>query len=163
MRIQGEPDTASDPFNLRRFVDAQEEDYAQALGEIRRGRKQSHWMWYIFPQFDGLGSSPMSREYAIKSLDEARAYLDHPVLGSRLLECAEALLGIEGRSATDIFGYPDDMKLRSCATLFAGVSPAGSVFHRLLDRLYQGARDGTTLALAGLGAKKLGPAPASER
>ena len=139
---------ASDPFNLRRFVDAQEEGYAQALGEIRRGRKQSHWMWYVFPQFYGLGSSPMSREYSIKSLDEAAAYLDHPVLGSRLLECGHAALGIEGRSAEDIFGHPDDMKLRSCATLFAGVSPPGSVFHRLLDRFYEGERDERTLALA---------------
>jgi len=143
-------DSGGDPCNLERYVDAQEADYAQALGEIRRGRKQSHWMWYIFPQIDGLGSSPMSRAYSIKSPDEARAYLNHPVLGPRLRECTEAVLSVEGRSATDIFGFPDDLKLLSCATLFAAVSPRGSVFHRLLDRFYQGERDGRTLALAGL-------------
>ena len=118
-------DGAGDPHNLSRFVEAQEQDYDQALSEIRRGRKQSHWMWYIFPQFDGLGFSATSRRYSIKSLAEAEAYLRHPVLGPRLIECAEAALGVEGRSAFEIFGSPDDMKLRSCATLFASVSPAG--------------------------------------
>ena len=151
MTNHGESDAASDPFNLRRFVDAQQEDYARALGEIRQGRKQSHWMWYIFPQIDGLGSSPTSREFAIKGLEEARAYLGHQVLGPRLLECASALLEFEGRSATDILGFPDDLKLRSCATLFARVSPEGSVFHRVLDRFYQGEPDKRTLALTGLG------------
>jgi uncharacterized protein (DUF1810 family) len=145
-----EPGSAGDPHNLNRFVQAQEKAYARALAEIRSGRKRSHWMWYIFPQFDGLGFSPTSRRYAIKSAAEARAYLDHPVLGPRLRECAEAALGVEGRSASEIFGSPDDLKLRSCATLFAHVSPARSVFDRLLDKYYQGERDGKTLRLLGV-------------
>ena len=144
-----EPGGAGDPHNLNRFMQAHEGDYARALAEIRSGRKRSHWMWYIFPQFDGLGSSPTSKRYAIKSVAEAKAYLDHPVLGPRLLECAEAVLRVRGRSASEIFGSPDDMKLRSCATLFACVSPAGSVFHQLLDKYFQGERDGKTLRLLG--------------
>lgn len=139
-----------DPHNLSRFVQAQEDNYEQALKEIRSGRKCSHWMWYIFPQFAGLGFSSVSTRYAIKSLAEAEAYLGHPVLGPRLAECAEAALGVEGRSAFEIFGTPDEMKLRSCATLFACVSPAGSVFHRLLDKYFQGERDGKTLRLLGV-------------
>ena len=139
-----------DPHDLDRFVQAQEGDHARALAEVRAGRKRSHWMWYIFPQLDGLGSSATARRYAIKNLAEARAYLGHPVLGPRLVECAEAALGVEGRSAFEIFGSPDDMKLRSCATLFACVSPAGSVFHRLLDRYYQGKSDDKTLQLLGI-------------
>lgn len=123
-----------DSYDLSRFVKAQEGDYERALSEIRSGRKRSHWMWYIFPQFEGLGFSPTSRRYAIKSPQEARAYLSHPVLGPRLVECAEAVLGVEGRSANQIFGSPDDLKLRSCATLFAQISPEESVFHRLLDK-----------------------------
>lgn len=138
---------ADDPHDLGRFVSAQSDDYAEALGEIRRGRKTSHWMWYIFPQFDGLGMSSMSRKYSIKSLDEARAYLAHPVLGPRLIACVEATLGVEGRSAHDIFGSPDDLKLQSSATLFALVSPEGSVFEQLLDRYYHGGRDEQTLTL----------------
>jgi uncharacterized protein (DUF1810 family) len=145
-----EPGSAGDPHDLNRFVQAQAEDYEQALAEIRSGRKRSHWMWYIFPQFDGLGFSATSRRYAIKSAAEARAYLGHPVLGPRLLECAEAVLRVEGRSAFEIFSSPDDMKLRSCATLFAHVSPAGSVFDRLLDKYYQGECDGKTLRLLGV-------------
>jgi uncharacterized protein (DUF1810 family) len=125
--------SSDDPYDLSRFVQAQHRDYEQALSEIRSGRKTSHWMWYIFPQFEGLGSSAMSQRYSIKSLGEAEAYLRHPVLGPRLIECAEAVLGVKGRSAVEIFGSPDDLKLRSCATLFASVSPTGSVFHRLLD------------------------------
>ena len=135
----------TDPHELSRFVPAQERDYARALSEIRNGQKQSHWMWYIFPQFSGLGSSSMSQRYSIKSIAEAKAYLAHPVLGPRLLECAEAVLGVEGRSALDIFDSPDDMKLRSCATLFARVSSAGSVFDRLLEKYFQGEPDGETL------------------
>src|SRR5436309_2583571 len=103
-----------DAYNLGRFVQAQADDYDQALSEIRSGRKQSHWMWYIFPQFDGLGFSSTSKHYAIKSLAEAEAYLAHPVLGPRLVECAEAALGVEGKTATEIFRSPDDMKLKSC-------------------------------------------------
>src|SRR5947208_7328407 len=110
-----------DPFDLQRFVEAQAGDHDRALAEVKSGRKRSHWMWYIFPQIDGLGFSSMSKQYAIKSLAEAEAYLRHPVLGPRLVEIAGAALGVEGRSALDIFGSPDDMKLRSCATLFAQV------------------------------------------
>ncbi|HEU4620054.1 MAG TPA: DUF1810 domain-containing protein [Gammaproteobacteria bacterium] len=137
----------SDPYTLDRFVRAQERSYEQALAEIRSGRKRSHWMWYVFPQYAGLGFSSTSKLYAIKSVPEAEAYLRHSVLGPRLTECAEALLGIEGRSAFEIFGSPDDMKLRSSATLFAAVSPPGSVFERLLDKYFGGERDEKTLRL----------------
>jgi uncharacterized protein (DUF1810 family) len=136
-----------DPFDLRRFVDAQEADYASARREIRNGRKQSHWMWYIFPQFAGLGMSPTSQRYAIGSLAEASAYLAHPVLGPRLLECADAVLAVRDRSALEVFGSPDDMKLRSSATLFAAVSPAGSAFHRIVEQYFGGDHDERTLAL----------------
>jgi uncharacterized protein (DUF1810 family) len=139
-----------DPFDLGRFLRAQEDDYERALAEIRSGRKRTHWMWYIFPQFDGLGFSSTARHYAIKSIEEARAYLAHPILGPRLLECAEAAVGVEGRTAHDIFGSPDDLKLKSCATLFACVSPPGSVFDRLLAKFYRGERDGKTLELLGI-------------
>jgi uncharacterized protein (DUF1810 family) len=136
-----------DPFHLNRFVNAQQGEYERALAEIRAGRKRSHWMWYIFPQFDGLGMSATSKRYSIKSAVEARAYLAHPVLGPRLIECAEAVLNVEGRSATEIFDSPDDLKLRSSATLFAKVSPPGSVFDRLLDEYYGSKRDERTLGL----------------
>ena len=144
------PGVADDPFDLRRFVWAQADDYDRALSEIRSGEKRSHWMWYIFPQFDGLGSSSTAVRYAIKSRAEAEAYLAHPVLGPRLVACAEAAVGVAGRSASEIFGSPDDLKLRSCATLFASVSPAGSVFHRLLDQFFRGERDVRTLRLLGV-------------
>lgn len=140
--------TTDDPHELARFVDAQERDYETALSEIRAGRKRSHWMWYIFPQFEGLGSSPTSRHYAIKTAGEAQAYLAHPLLGRRLIECAEAVLHVQGRSAHDIFGSPDDMKLRSCATLFASVSPDDSVFHRLIAKYFDGEVDERTLRLS---------------
>jgi uncharacterized protein (DUF1810 family) len=142
-----ESEARDDPHDLGRFVRAQAEDYERALDEIRSGRKRSHWMWYIFPQLEGLGFSSMSRRYAIKSLVEASAYLDHPLLGRRLVECCEAVIGVEGRSAYEIFGSPDDMKLKSCATLFASVSPQDSVFAGLLDKYFQGQRDGKTLQL----------------
>ena len=138
---------AGDPYQLKRFVEAQERDYTQAVSEIRRGQKRTHWMWYIFPQFDGLGFSATSRHYSIKSVAEATAYLNHPVLGPRLLECVAAALSVDNRSAYEVFGSPDDMKLRSCATLFAYVSPAGSVFERLLEKYFQGERDSKTLTL----------------
>jgi uncharacterized protein (DUF1810 family) len=141
---------AGDPHNLSRFVQAQEDDYEQALAEIRSGRKCSHWMWYIFPQLDGLGVSSTAKYYGIKSNEEARAYLAHPVLGPRLRECAEAAASVEGHSAKEIFGSTDEKKLKSCATLFACVSPAGSVFHRLLDKYFQGERDRKTLDLLGI-------------
>jgi uncharacterized protein (DUF1810 family) len=134
-----------DPFDLNRFLDAQQEIYPIALQEIRAGRKQSHWMWFIFPQIDGLGSSPSARHYAVKSRNEAEAYLRHPVLGARLLECAEAVLSVTGRSVREIFGSPDDLKLRSSATLFAAVAPKGSVFERLLERYFDGQPDRRTL------------------
>lgn len=149
----GEAVRSADPHGLNRFLQAQEDDYARALSEIRGGRKRSHWMWYIFPQYDGLGFSPTSRHYAIRSLAEARAYLGHPVLGPRLLECAEAALAVDARLASEVFGSPDDMKLRSCATLFALVSPAGSVFERLLDKYFKGERDDRTLGLLSAGRK----------
>ena len=139
--------TADDPYDLGRFVQAQAGDYERALSEIRGGRKRSHWMWYIFPQIDGLGFSSMSRHYAIKSRAEAAAYLSHPILGSRLREIAEAALGVAEQSALDVFGSPDDQKLRSCATLFAAVSSEGSVFHHLLDTYFQGKPDERTLQL----------------
>jgi len=137
----------SDPFDLNRFENAQAPFYGQALAEIRAGRKTSHWMWFIFPQIKGLGSSTMSRHFAISGLAEAGAYLGHPVLGRRLVECAEAALDVGERSAHDIFGSPDDMKLQSSATLFARVSPQGSVFHRLLEQFFGGQPDGRTLHL----------------
>jgi uncharacterized protein (DUF1810 family) len=150
MADSNEPVGPDDPYNLARFVQAQAGAYQQALTEIRSGRKRSHWMWYIFPQLDGLGFSSTSRRYSIKSVAEAEAYLSHPVLGPRLLECALAVLGVQGRSALEIFGSTDEMKLRSCATLFAFVSPAGSVFHRLLEEYFQSGRDGKTLRLLGI-------------
>lgn len=129
---------------------AQERDYQRALSEIVSGRKRTHWMWYIFPQLDGLGSSETARRFAIQGADEAKAYLDHPILGPRLRECAEAVVAIEGRSASDIFGYPDDLKLKSSATLFAAVLPPGSVFDRLIAKYYAGIPDGKTLDLLGI-------------
>ena len=139
--------SADDPFDLERFVTAQEGDYERALSEIRSGRKRTHWMWYVFPQVEGLGSSPTSRRYSIKSLEEARAYLDHPILGPRLRATADAALAVEGRAARDVFGSPDDLKLRSSATLFASLSPPGSVFDRLIDKYFGGERDTRTLQL----------------
>lgn len=139
-----------DRYNLNRFVQAQKADYDRALAEVKSGEKRSHWMWYIFPQLEGLGSSATAHHYAIKSLEEAQAYLAHPVLGPRLVACAEAALSVKGRSAHEIFGSPDDLKLKSCATLFALVSPEGSVFDRLLDQFFAGDRDAKTLQLLGL-------------
>ena len=139
--------TLGDTYDLERFVQAQHADYERALSEIRNGRKRSHWMWYIFPQFEGLGISSTSRRYSIKSLAEAEAYLSHAVLGPRLVECSESALRVEGLSAVEIFGFTDARKLCSCATLFALVSSEGSVFHRLLDKYFHGKRDERTLQL----------------
>jgi len=136
-----------DPFDLDRFLVAQEVQYDAALAEIRDGRKRSHWMWYVFPQIAGLGLSEMSQRYAIRSAAEARAYLEHPMLGPRLVECFEAVLGVAGQTAGEIFGSPDELKLRSCATLFASVSPPESVFERTLDRYFAGERDRRTVEL----------------
>ncbi len=134
-------DRASDPYDLRRFVSAQEGVYDRALAELREGFKQSHWMWFIFPQIDGLGFSSTTRFYSLKGLEEARQYLAHPVLGARLLACTEAVLAVRGRTVSEIFGSPDDMKLQSSMTLFEFVSGPGSVFGRVLDTYYQGKRD----------------------
>jgi uncharacterized protein (DUF1810 family) len=138
---------SSDPYDLNRFVRAQADDYERALAEIRSGRKHSHWMWYVFPQIAGLGFSAMSERYSIKSLDEARGYLAHPILGQRLIECFKALLDVKDCSAFEIFGSPDDMKLKSSATLFAIASPKDSVFHRVLEKYFDGEMDRKTLEL----------------
>jgi uncharacterized protein (DUF1810 family) len=139
-----------DPFDLERFVKAQQLTYVLALRELRSGRKLSHWMWWIFPQIDGLGFSSTTQKYSIKSLDEAEAYLAHPVLGQRLLECAEAVLAVENRTAHQIMGSPDDVKLHSSATLFACASPPASVFHQLLDKYFNSEPDQRTLEKLGL-------------
>ena len=136
-----------DPFDLERFVQAQTDVYDQALIELHNGRKQSHWMWFVFPQIRGLGVSAMSWRYGIQDRAEAVAYLQHPVLGLRLRECCDAVMAVENRSAGQIFGSPDDVKLRSCATLFAAVSPPGSVFERLLAKYFGGAQDASTLQI----------------
>jgi uncharacterized protein (DUF1810 family) len=141
------PTGQDDGFDLNRFLQGQAEVYARALAEIKAGRKRSHWMWFIFPQIDGLGNSPTARFYAIKSKDEAEAYLNHPLLGKRLIECAEALLKIIGKSADEMFGYPDDLKLRSSMTLFASVSTPDSIFSRVLDKYYSGQLDVQTLQI----------------
>jgi len=134
-------------INLDRFVEAQEGSYEEALLEIQNGRKLSHWMWYIFPQIKGLGQSEMSRKYAIRSLDEAQAYLEHPVLGARLIEISGALLKIENSSAREIMGSPDDLKLKSCMTLFSLVEPANPVFCAVLEKYFRGIRDKQTLEI----------------
>jgi len=133
---------------LERFVAAQERSYAQALAELRRGRKESHWMWFIFPQIAGLGTTEMSRLYAIRSRDEAARYLAHPLLGSRLVECAAAVLGHADRAAERIFGGIDEMKFRSSMTLFAAVAGEGQpIFAQAIAAFYGGEPDGNTLAL----------------
>jgi len=137
----------NDPHGLARFVEAQAPVYAQALAELRAGRKRSHWMWFVFPQIAGLGTSAVAQHYAIASMDEAQAYLAHPVLGERLRECAQAMLSIEGRTAHDILGSPDDLKFRSCMTLFNRVDPAEPVFERCLEKYFGGEPDAQTLRL----------------
>lgn len=136
---------------LRRFKDAQERDYATALAEIRAGQKRSHWMWYVFPQLDGLGFSSTAHYYGIRDLEEARDYLADPTLGGRLREISAALLDLPTNDAHQVFGSPDDIKLRSCMTLFEVASGAGSegaeVFARVIDKYYAGRRDPRTLAL----------------
>ncbi|WP_340121149.1 DUF1810 domain-containing protein [Methylobacter svalbardensis] len=138
---------ASDNVDLSRFTSAQESIYDSVLAELRNGRKRTHWMWYIFPQIDGLGHSTTSKHYAIKSIEEARQYLNHPVLGKRLLECAEAVFTVEGRSISEIFGYPDNLKLKSSMTLFACVADPYSMFSRILDKYFNGEKDALTLQL----------------
>ena len=136
-----------DPYNLQRFVDAQQGIYAQARSEIRRGQKTSHWMWFIFPQSRGLGQSPMAVRYAIASLSEAEAYLQHPLLGQRLRECCELLLTTEGKSISEIMGCPDDLKLKSSMTLFSRSIPDNQVFLAILEKYFSGEPDDLTLKL----------------
>ncbi len=136
----------SDPFGLQRFVDAQAPVYEAVRAELKAGRKQSHWMWFVFPQIAGLGTSPTAVRYALSSLDEARAYLAHPVLGERLRECAGLVLGVEGRSALQIFGSIDATKFRSCLTLFEAAAPDEPLFGDCLRKYFDGERDPATLA-----------------
>ena len=149
MNRGNEPGTgpAPDPHDLARFLDAQEGVYEQALAELRAGRKESHWMWFVFPQFEGLGSSETSRRYAIRSLDEAAAYLHHPVLGARLIECTEAVNALRGLTAEQIFGTPDDRKFRSSMTLFEIVVGPESPFTSALERYFSRERDARTVEL----------------
>ena len=140
----------STTYDLDRFISAQEGAYAGALDELRRGRKVGHWIWFIFPQVAGLGYSAMSQQYAISSLDEARAYLAHPVLGARLRECAAVVLATTGRTALEIFGSIDAMKLRSSMTLFHRAVPDEPVFAQVLERYYDGKADDATDARLGL-------------
>jgi uncharacterized protein (DUF1810 family) len=142
-----------DRCDLERFVKAQAGIYDVALAELRAGAKRSHWMWFVFPQLEGLGSSPTAQAYAIGSLDEARAYLAHPVLGPRLVECVQAANAVEGRSALDVFGYPDELKFRSSITLFrlAAAADAKAPFQRALDKYFDGQGDGFTLNKLGRG------------
>ena len=136
----------ADPFKLERFVDAQAPVYQQVRRELIAGRKQSHWMWFIFPQIAGLGQSPMSIRFAIASLDEARAYLAHPALGPRLRECARLALDVAGKTARDIFGSIDEIKFRSSMTLFAKAATDEDVFQRCLAKYFAGELDPATLA-----------------
>ncbi len=131
--------------DLGRFVEAQAPVYDRVLAELRAGRKRSHWMWFVFPQIAGLGHSGMARRYAISSLEEAKAYLAHPVLGARLRECAALVNAVQGSSIGDIFGDPDDMKFRSCMTLFARADAPGSVFDKALGKYFGGEADALTL------------------
>jgi uncharacterized protein (DUF1810 family) len=136
----------SDPFDLSRFIAAQDPVMERVMDELRAGQKRSHWMWFVFPQIRGLGSSSMARRYAIGSREEAKAYHEHPVLGARLTACTQLTLNIEGRSAEQIFGYPDDMKFRSCLTLFAEVVPNEPIYRAALQTYFSGDPDPLTLA-----------------
>jgi len=133
--------------NLQRFIHAQEDCYKTALAEIKCGRKRSHWMWYIFPQIKGLGFTETSKFYAIKSIEEAEDYLNHPVLSNRLIEICNALLALEGTNANQIFGSPDDVKLKSSMTLFSSVPKTNQTFQLILDKFYNGTKDSKTLEL----------------
>lgn len=136
--------------NLKRFVSAQQRDYNTALREIRGGRKRSHWMWYIFPQIQGLGMSSTAQYYGVKDLEEAKDFMEHPILGRNLLEISAALLELDGDDATAVMGYLDDLKLRSCMTLFEAAAPEHKVFGAVLDKFYGGRRDSLTLDILGL-------------
>jgi uncharacterized protein (DUF1810 family) len=136
-------------FDLGRFTSAQDPVYPTVVRELRNGTKASHWMWFIFPQIDGLGSSPTARHYAIRSLDEAAAYLEHPVLGLRLIECTELVNNVQGKSLRQILGSPDDMKFHSSVTLFSLIEPRRSVFEQALDKYFDGELDSKTIAIVG--------------
>jgi uncharacterized protein (DUF1810 family) len=136
---------ADDPFDLQRFVEAQAAVYERVRAELKNGRKQSHWMWFIFPQIAGLGHSAMAQRYAISSLDDAKAYLANPVLGPRLRECTSLVLQVVGKSALQILGSPDDMKFRSCMTLFARAAPEEALFRTALEKYFDGVEDSQTL------------------
>ncbi len=138
---------SDDAYDLNRFLSAQQGVYERALSELKGGQKRTHWMWFIFPQIDGLGYSPTAKRYSIKSMEEARQYLDHPVLGKRLLECTEAVVALRGGSVSEIFGYPDDLKFKSSMTLFEKIAGTGSVFSFALDKYCHGKRDAKTLRL----------------
>ena len=142
------------PYDLTRFLDAQGDSYARALRELCAGQKCSHWMWFVFPQFDGLGTSATTRRYAIKSLDEAREYLRHPILGSRLEECTRTVNRLDGLSARQIFGHPDDMKFCSSMTLFELASGPDSPFAAALEKYFSGQRDTRTQALVRLASER---------
>ena len=145
----------TDDYNLHRFLDAQEPVYDTVLAELRAGRKSSHWIWFIFPQVAGLGHSAMARQFAIGSLDEAKAYLQHPVLGHRLRECTQLVLNVEDRSAEEIFGYPDHLKFRSCMTLFLTAATDNTIFNDALLKYFDGKPDQLTLdILARQGGRK---------
>ena len=137
-------------YDLERFVSAQKRDYLTALGEIRQGRKRSHWMWYIFPQLKGLGMSSTSYFYGIENLDEAKAFLNDPYLGKNLMEISEALLSLNTGDARSVMGSPDDLKLRSSMTLFSLASPENPVFKKVLEKYYHGIQDPATLRILGL-------------
>ncbi len=139
----------SDRYNLQRFVDAQEGVYEEACAELRAGRKRSHWMWFIFPQIQGLGSSPTAVRYAISSLEEAVAYLNHAVLGPRLRDCTGIILGVNERSVSEIFGYPDDLKFHSSMTLFAQAAAGREIFLEALEKYLSGKMDAGTLERIG--------------
>ena len=134
-------------MSLQRFIDAQQSDYETALSEIKRGRKQSHWMWYIFPQIQGLGFSATSKLYAIRNLQEAQEYLNHPLLGKRLKEITDALINLPSTNAHEIFGSPDDVKLKSSMTLFASLPDADPVFESALKKFFKGEKDAKTLSI----------------
>jgi uncharacterized protein (DUF1810 family) len=140
----------SDSSDLQRFVDAQNPVFEQVRAELRSGRKRGHWMWFVFPQISGLGSSPMANQYAIASRAEAEAYLMHPVLGPRLRECTELVTDIVGRTIEEIFGYPDDLKFRSSMTLFANVTPDNKIFTDAIEKYFRAAFDLLTLERLGL-------------
>jgi uncharacterized protein (DUF1810 family) len=138
---------SDEPYDLQRFVHAQDRMYDTVIDELRGGRKRSHWIWFVFPQLRGLGRSPTALQYGIASLDEARAYLAHEVLGPRLRECARLVAAIDGRSVGDIFGFPDDLKVRSSMTLFARATDDNADFVAVLDKFYNGEEDPATLEL----------------